>query len=152
MHCRIVCLKGKKQPRYKISNNLGHVPGCEYFLASCGYGNLSLCILAVMWQVVDYVNHILRLVLVVTTHLSSVSWLYLQKPIFRFPSLFAGVTFMRNLETANIKTVYLGQIQAKTLFFPSVFAVFPCFLVRKQPKPRIAKPQITRAACICKLK
>ncbi len=54
---------------------------------------------------------------------------------YRFPSFFAGVTFHRNLKSANTKTIPLCIKQVKTVFFPLLFAVFPCFLVREQSKP-----------------
>ena len=43
---------------------------------------------------------------------------------YRFPSLFAGVTFPRNLESANTKTIILSLKQAKSVFFPLLSAVF----------------------------
>jgi len=45
----------------------------------------------------------------------------------RFPSLFAGVTFPRNLESVNTKTFILSLKQAKSAFFSIAIGGFPLF-------------------------
>ena len=61
----------------------------------------------------------------------------------KFPSIFPNVTFLRNLESVNTKTIYLGLNPVETLFFALLFAGYPCFLVRS-----LSKPQITKFACM----
>ena len=57
---------------------------------------------------------------------------------YRFPSLFAGVTLLRNLESVNTKTFYLRLIKAK-IVFSHVIHGFLLF-----SGPIIAKPRKLR--------
>ena len=53
---------------------------------------------------------------------------------------YSRVTFEEKLRSACLN-------QSETVFFPLLFAGFPCFLVHEQSKPQIPGLRITRAAC-----
>ncbi len=65
----------------------------------------------------------------------------------RFPSLFAGVAFTEIRNSRIPKPQIYASVWKKMFTFPSLFVVFPRFLVREKSKLQIAKPRLTREAC-----
>ena len=73
-------------------------------------------------------------------------WILIKQ--YRFPSLFAGVTFLRNCDPRIPNPFFKAYIRLKLYFFPLYSRFSPVFwFANSHAKPWIPRPQITRVAC-----